>query len=74
MNKATQDISKMSLNAAWAVGDIVKRKIQEEFNKTKKGGDDIDQVISVRLFLTINIINNKQQMRSHNCTGNVLYG
>lgn len=41
MNRATQDIGKMSLNAAWAVGDIVKRKIQEEFNKTKKGGGSI---------------------------------
>jgi hypothetical protein len=38
MNRATQDIGKMSLHAAWAVGDIVKRKIQEEFNKSKKGG------------------------------------
>jgi hypothetical protein len=38
MNKATHDIGKMSLHAAWAVGDIVKRKIQEEFNKSKKGG------------------------------------
>ena len=43
MNKATQDISKMSLNAAWAVGDIVKRKIREEFNKTKKGGGSITE-------------------------------
>ena len=38
MNKATQDIGKIGLHATWAVGDIVKHKIQEEFNKSKKGG------------------------------------
>jgi hypothetical protein len=50
MNKATHDIGKMSLHAAWAVGDIVKRKIQEEFNKSKKGGsitEEEEDVIDV---------------------------